>query len=210
MLILRIIYGLQGRLMATSLLSLLPPSCMVVLIGELANKHFFTSKISSTNTIPTQTFILPTVSFSNNTGMNIFAEPFPDNYDKVRSRSLSTNKHTSRNSSMSSTKSSVAYHKKMKCNNTMVIDKEMVDISPALSYEIDQKKALCVSKMAEQQDNTRSKHDNLNASIFNPQCVLNKDQHPIPTCGPTTYFKNNNIINIQLPYNPQVPTELEL
>ena len=64
--------------------------------------------------------------------------------------------------------------------------------------------------MAEQQDNTRSKHDNLNASIFNPQCVLNKDQHPIPTCGPTTYFKNNNIINIQLPYNPQVPTELEL
>ena len=75
----------------------------------------------------------------------------------------------------------------------MVIDEEMVDVSPALSYETDQEKALRVSKAAEQQDNTRSKCDNLKASNSNPQ---HKEQHPIPTCGPTTQFEDDNVINI--------------
>jgi len=87
--------------------------------------------------IPTQASILPTVSSPNNTGMDLFAGPYPDNYNEMRGRSLSTNEYTSRDSSMSSMKSSVAYHDKMECNNTMVINKEMVDISPALFYETD-------------------------------------------------------------------------
>ena len=76
---------------------------------------------------------------------------------------------------MSSTKSSVAYHDRMECNNAMVINKVMVDVSPTLSYETDQKKALCVSKVAEQQDNMRSKCDNIKTSNSNPQCILNKE-----------------------------------
>ena len=87
--------------------------------------------------------------------------------DEVRGRSLLTNKHTSRNSSMSSTKSSVVYYNRMEYNNIIVINKEMVDISPALSYETDQEKALCVSKAAEQQDNMRFKHNNLKTSNSN-------------------------------------------
>ena len=67
----------------TMLLSLLPLSSIVVSIGELANKHFFTISISSTNMTPTQAFILPTVSLSNNTGMDLFAGLYPDNYDKM-------------------------------------------------------------------------------------------------------------------------------
>ena len=40
-----------------------------------------------------------------------------------------------RDLSMSLMKSSIAYHEKMECNNTMIIDEEIDDISPALSYE---------------------------------------------------------------------------
>ena len=69
---------------------------------------------------------------------------------------------------MFSTKSSVAYHDRMEHNNTMVIDEEMVDASSALSYETDHKKALCVSKMAEYQSNTRPKCDNLKTFNSNP------------------------------------------
>ena len=69
--------------------------------------------------------------------MDLFAGPYPDNYDEVRGRSLSTNECTSRDFSMSSMKSSVAHHDRIEYNNTMVINKEMVDISPALSYKTD-------------------------------------------------------------------------
>ena len=118
-------------------------------IGELANKHFFTTSISSTNTIPTQVLILLTVSLSNNTGMNLFTGSSLNNYNEVRGRSLSTNEHISRDLSMFSTKSSVAYYDRMKYNNTMVIDKEIVDASSGLSHRTKYEKALCISKMAE-------------------------------------------------------------
>ena len=106
------------------------------------NKHFSTTSISSSNMIPIQTFELPTVSFSSNTEMNIFTGPSPNNYNEVRSKSLSTKGNISRDSSMSSSKSSVAYHEKMELNNAIVIDDEIVNISSALSYEKDQEKAL--------------------------------------------------------------------
>ena len=115
---------------------------MVVPIRKLVNKHFSSTSISSTNTIPIQTFALSTVSFSNNTGMDIFAGPSSDNYDEMRGRSLSTKEYISRDSSMSSIKSSVVYHEKIEHNNAMVIDEEMVDISSALFYETDQEKVL--------------------------------------------------------------------
>ena len=132
------------------------------------NKHFSATSFSSTNTILTQDFTLPTVSSSNNTGMDFFTGPPPDNYDEVRGRSLSTKEHISRDSSISSTKSSIAYYDKMECNNAMVIDEEMVNGSPALSYETDQEKALHISKANVQQDNMRFKCDNLNSFNFNP------------------------------------------
>jgi len=111
---------------------------MIASIRDLGNK--FTSTTS--NIIPTQTFELPTVSYSNNTEMDIFAGSPPDNYDEVRGRSLSTKGNISRDSSMSSTKSSVVYHERIELNNAIVIDNNMDDISPALSYETDQEKAL--------------------------------------------------------------------
>ena len=81
--------------------------------------------------------------------------PYPDNYDKVRGRTPFTNKNTSRDSSISSTKSSVAYHKRIANNNSMDIDEVMNNNSPALSYQNEQKKALRVSKAAEHQTNIK-------------------------------------------------------
>ena len=45
-----------------------------------------------------QTFILPTMFPSNNTGMDLLSGPAPDNYDKIRGRNLSTNGSISRDS----------------------------------------------------------------------------------------------------------------
>ena len=95
-------------------------------------------------------------------------------------------------------------------NNAMDVDDEKVDDSLALSYETDQKKVLHVSKAAKHQANTRTKHNNLMSSNSNSQYVLNKEHQPNTTCGTTTQMEDNNIINIQLPYNPQAPTKPDL
>ena len=68
-------------------------------------------------------------------GWTFFAGLSPNNYDEVRGRPFSTKENISRDLSMSSTKSSIAYHEKMEYNNAMVIDEEMDDISSALSYD---------------------------------------------------------------------------
>jgi len=104
---------------------------MVAPIRDIRNK--FTS--FSLNTTPVQSFILPTMFQADNTGMNILKESSPDNYNKVRGRSLSANTNISRDFSMSSMKSSVAYHEKMEHNNAMNINVNMDNFSPELSYE---------------------------------------------------------------------------
>jgi len=89
-----------------------------------------------------QTFELPTVSHSNNTGMDFFVGSSPNNYDEVKSRSFSTKRNIFRNSSMSSLKISVVYHEKMELNNAMNVNININNNSPTLSYEISQKKVL--------------------------------------------------------------------
>jgi len=108
-----------------------------------------------TNMLPTLTFKLPTVSSTSNSGMDLSSEPYPNNYDEVRGRNSFTNKITSRDSSMSSSMSSVTYHERIAINNGMNVNKVMNDNSPTLSYEDEQEKALQVSKVAEQQSNIR-------------------------------------------------------
>jgi len=84
------------------------------------------------------------------TGIDLPSRPYPDNYNKVRGRTSFTNKNISRNLSISSTKSSVTYHKRIANNNSMDVDKVMNDNFLVLSYEEEQEKALQVRKMAEQ------------------------------------------------------------
>ena len=124
---------------------------MVASVRDLENK--FSSTTS--NTSSKITFKLPTVSFTSNTGMDILSGPSSNNYDKVRGKPPSTNVNIFRDSSMSSTRSSIVYHERMNRNNAMVIDNDTNDFSPALSYEDEQEKAIRVSKVAEHLNNTR-------------------------------------------------------
>ena len=142
--------------------------------------------------------------------MDIFAGFAPNNYNKVRGRTLSTKEQTSRDSSISSTKSSIVYHERMECNNAMNIDVDMDNNSPALSYKTLQEKAIQVSEAADPQTNMMSQHGNPNISNLNPQCVLNDQMAPNPTCVQTTHHADDTVINIQLPYDPSAPMEPKL
>ena len=181
---------------------------MVAPIRDLVNKFSSTTSNTSSSSL----LKLPTVSFSNYTGMDIFSGTAPDNYDEVRGRPLSTNANISRDSSMSSARSSVAYHEKMEHNNDMVIDDDFNDSSPALSYEDEQERAIRVSKVADLQNNTRPQCDSLNVANSTSQRVLNED-HQSNTGNKATQATTSHedeVINIQLPYDPQAPTEPEL
>ena len=120
-------------------------------------------------------------------GVDFLTRPISDNYDEVRGRTLSTNKSISRDTSMSSTRSSVVYHKRMVHNNL----KDKDDSTSELSYETEQERALRISKAAKQQEYTRTKDGNIETTaVYSTE--------------------DKGIINIQLPYNPQALTKLDL
>jgi len=123
-------------------------------------------------------------------GVDFPTGPIPDNYDEMRGRTLSTNKSISRDTSMSSTRSSVVYYERMVYNNLKDKDDPM-DSTSELSYETEQERALCISKAAEQQEYTRTKDGNIETTAVHGT-------------------EDKGIINIQLPYNLQAPTELDL
>jgi len=165
---------------------------MVVPVRDLGNKSVF----SPLNMHSQQSFQLPTVFSSNYTGVDkFFAGPSPDNYDEVRGRTSSPNIQVSRNSSVSPTKSSVAYHERIACNNTMIEDINMNDISPELSYETTQEKTSRVSKVAD---------TNNNAAPTN----LQRGPHKYPNTSPA--HVDDCIINISLLYDPNALMEPDL
>ena len=182
---------------------------MVAHIGNSTNKPFFSSNFSFPTMTNLQACPLPTIFPSNNMGINSLLGPKPDNHTEVRGRSLSTNRNISRDLLMSSTMSSVVYYERM-VNNNMNVNKELVESTPTLFYEMEQEKAICISKAAEQQGNMRPKSRNLEAPNSNPKCVPNMDQCNLPTHGTVTQTEDNNVINIQLSYDPQAPTEPDL
>ena len=93
---------------------------MIASVRDLENKFTFTTS----NMSPMQTFVLLTMSFSSNIGMDFFIGPSPDNYNEVRDRPLLTKENISRNLSMFFTKSSIAYYERIKHNNAIVIRRE--------------------------------------------------------------------------------------
>jgi len=81
---------------------------------------------------------LPTVFPLTYTGIDILSGKIPDNYNEVWGRTVSLQLQLSKASSMSSTKSLVAYHERMECNNSLNKDIEMDNDSPGLSYKTHQ------------------------------------------------------------------------
>ena len=172
------------------LLFLLPLSCMVASIGNIANKFITSSTFSS----PTMSFTninssLPTVSFVNDIEMDIPTGQVPAFDFEVRERNPISAANLSREFSLASSGWSTPYHDRidvnMDCNSTMR------EPTPELFYKTEQEKALWISIVANHQETTK------------PKSGCNE--------APLTHASyEESIINIQLPYNMKAPTELEL
>jgi len=161
---------------------------MVVLIGNIANK-FLSSTLSSSTMSKSQTLTLPTVSPLNYTGMDISTGQVPVNNCKVRGRTPTTALNLSRESLMASFGWATLYYDRM--DDKIDYESTSRDITPELSYKMEQKKTLHTSKTADQQDPIRPMSGNNEAS-------------------PTHALHEESIINIQLPYDPQAPMEPDL
>ena len=135
--------------------------------------------------------------------MDILSGKIPDNYNEIQDRTISPQPHSSRASSMSSTKSLVNYHVRMECNNN---DIEMNDDSEGfgLSYETTQEQALHISMVADPSNNTLNKCVTTKCPTMSPPYV----QSAHSTLG--SPHGNSTVINIQLLYNLNAPTEPEL
>ena len=160
---------------------------MVVPIRDLENKFFF----SSANIHSQQAFdsILLTVSSLNHTEMDSSIGQLPVFNFEVRGRIPTSTINLSRESSIAFSGWETPYHSRM--NDNMDCDSMIGDSTSELSYKTEQKKVLCVSKVADQQEPMRPMGGNNETS-------------------PTYASYKKSIINIQLSYNPQAPTEPEL
>ena len=125
-------------------------------------------------------------------GMDIQPGQVPFNNSEVRGRNPLSTVNSSRDSSMASSGRATPYHDRMDtdmdCDPT--ID-ESNNERLELSYEAEQEKAIRVGMVANQQESSR------------PQNVNNE-------ASPTHALHEDDVINIQLPYDPQAPTKPEL
>ena len=125
---------------------------MVAFIGNIVNKFISPSTLGTTiMSRDLQTF-LPTMNESSNMGMDKSTRTNPVTNSDLRS---SIKRNLSRDISMSSTCSSVAYHKRVTMNNGMDIDSDPPTDFPALSYKEEQEKELRLRKAAETTINIR-------------------------------------------------------
>jgi len=108
---------------------------------------------------------------------------------EVRGRNPASSVNLSRESSMASSRHSTPYHNRI--DTDIDFNPTIEELSLELSYETEQEKALQVSMVANHQETMR------------PSNVHNE-------ALPTQASHEEEIINIQLPYDPQAPTEPEL
>jgi len=92
----------------------------------------------------------------------------------------------------------------------MDINQEPTVESPALSYKTEQEKALHLSKATETSGNMRSQNGNNEATLINPECAGNMNQGKRQQRDTAPNDNDDNVINIQLPYDPNSPTKPEL
>ena len=175
------------------LLSLIPPSCMVAPIRELANIQFSTSALNSK---PLLMANLPS-EMDMDVDCNI-----------IRGRSTSSSKASSRNSSVTSNVSSIPYYERMEINNNLP-DEDLRDPidSSQLSYKDDVGEGNSVRKAA---DNGPTKDSQ---RVQNEASALKNTPKPRgegASLNSTNMSPSQNTINIQLPYNPNQATEHDL
>ena len=125
-------------------------------------------------------------------GMDNQSERVLTNNNEVRGWSFLPSTHSSREPSMVSSGRSTPYHDRMDMDlDDAPIAGNMENRSPELSYESEQEKALRIGKVANTLNNTR------------PPDVSNE-------ATPPNGLHEDDIINVQLPYDPQASTKPEL
>ena len=157
-------------------------SCIVVSLRDIGNKLLFTLAFMNSYS-------------SMGIGIDDFISRNVDNYNDVRNRSMTSNKTASRTISMSLSKTSVNYATRMEQFNDIsdkVKTRDPINISQ-LSY----------AKPKEIQVNRITNHEN--------RTCLQQDIENIPALNSTLLqCVNNDVINIQLPYDPNTPMKSEL
>jgi len=171
---------------------------MVVPLKEIGNKLF----LSLVNTDSTTAMNLPTMNASAYTGMNLFnvVGNSPDNYDEVRSRTLTHDKLSSRETLMSSTVSLVVYHDRMMMNNE--------NNSNIIMEPINMPQLLYVTPKG--QNNQVSMSANPNNNMMNQYVLIKGPALNNSISSSPSRVDIDNDINIQLLYDPNKLTEPEL
>jgi len=166
---------------------------MVAPIGNPANKLPFSSTSFSSSTTSTNLKNpLPTMSSEMNIGMDIQSGPVLTNNSEVRGRNSLSSANSSRDISMVSSGRSTPYHDRMDTDpDGSPSNDEVTNEHLELLYETEQEKALRIGKTTNQQNTSR------------PQDTNNETT-------PSHVQLENDVINIQLSYNPQALTEPKL
>ena len=132
------------------------------------------------------------MSSEKNIGIDIQSGWVLTNNPEVRGRNPLPSTNFSRDPSMVSSGRSTPYHDRMDTDpDDAPTIGEIANECLELSYETEQEKVLRIGKVTNQQDTLRPPDTNNETT---PSHVLHED----------------DVINIQLPYDPQVPTEPEL
>ena len=180
---------------AQTLLFLLPPSCMVAPIGKFANKFSFSSHFNTSNMDSNlNTTSLPPMSIRNNLGMDIQQGVSPAINSEVRGRNPSPFAKSSRESSLASSGCSTPYHERMEIDVVPGTNESNTESSD-LSFKTAQEKAIRVSMAANQQVNQQA-----------PMRPLGGINEATPAHGQ----HEEDVINVQIPYDINAPTEPEL
>ena len=107
---------------------------MVAPIGNLVNKsHFSLTNTNSLNTDLNTKHFIPTMSSTNDIGMDIPMGQVPSNESEVRGRKSFSPINLSRESSVVSSRWSMPYHQRMNVDTDLPNEK----LHPELSYKIE-------------------------------------------------------------------------
>ena len=121
----------------SSLLFLLPPSCMVAPIGKFANKFSFSTHFSKSNTASNFDTSLPSMSNDMDLGMDIQLGVSPNINSKEQGRNPLPSAKSSRESSLAFSGHSTPYHERMDMDMVPKIEVSNTE-SCELSYETEQ------------------------------------------------------------------------
>jgi len=166
---------------------------MVAPIGKLVNKlSFSSSSFSNSSTVFELQPTLPTMSFARNIGMDNQLGQALTNNPEVRGRNSLSSAISSRDPSMISSGRATPYHDRIDTDpDDTPLNGDLANERLELSYETEQEKDMRIGKATNQQDTSRPPAGNNEAT-------------------PSHGTHEEDVINIQLLYDPHAPTEPEL